>query len=189
MGKPIPYACRVKIVRDRQSGKSYNQIALELGYSLSGVKKIWHQFQTHGEAGLALNYHKCGRRSPYSEKIHELIDSIKDGDQGAPFIRSVLEYQNPDLPIPHERTIQRWWKSQGANRPKVIRERPKADWTKEVHHTWQIDGKEQVSLSSGQQVSWINVADEASSSDLKAIVFPPKGDGQYSCIFGGTTSQ
>ncbi len=177
MARPIPYDYRVKIIRDRQAGKTFKQIAQQLGYSLSGVKKIWRQFQTHGEAGLDFNYHNCGRRSPYDEKLRELIDSIKDGDQGAPFVRSVLAYQNPDLPIPHERTIQRWWKSKGANRPKIIRERPKADWTKEVHHTWQIDGKEQVSLSQDKHVSWINVADEASSSDLKAIIFPPEGDG------------
>jgi len=176
MGKPIPYDYRVKIVRDRESGKPFAQIAQEVGYSMSGVKKIWRQFKTQGESGLGFNYHKCGRRSPYDEKIHDLIDSIKDGDQGAPFVRSILAYQNPDLRIPHERTIQRWWKSKGANRPKIIRQRPKADWSKEVHHTWQIDGKEQINLNQGQQVSWINIADEASSSDLKAIVFPPEGD-------------
>ena len=43
-------------------------------------------------------------------------------------------------------------------------------WTKEAHHTWQIDGKEGVRLQNKKQVSWMNIADEASSAHLKAFV-------------------
>lgn len=39
-----------------------------------------------------------------------------------------------------------------------------------MHHTWQIDGKEQVSIQNGKQVSWMSIADEGSTAHLKAIV-------------------
>ena len=45
-----------------------------------------------------------------------------------------------------------------------------------VHTTWQIDGKEQVALSTGLEVSWGNIADEASSTALYSGVFPPQAD-------------
>lgn len=41
-------------------------------------------------------------------------------------------------------------------------------------NTWQIDSKEQVELKSGEQVSWVNIADEATTAHLKAIVQPVK---------------
>jgi len=41
-------------------------------------------------------------------------------------------------------------------------------------NTWQIDSKEQVGLKTGEEVSWINIADEATTGHLKAIVQPVK---------------
>lgn len=40
-----------------------------------------------------------------------------------------------------------------------------------MHEIWQIDGKEQIKLSDGRKVSWMNCADEASSSHLKAKIY------------------
>lgn len=181
MPKPIPHDIRLKIIRDRQAGQSFATIAHSTNYSISGVKKIWSQFKGKGLEGLQLGYHRCGRSSPFSDDMHRLISSVKEGDQGAPFIRSILEHNHPGLRIPHERTIQRWWKAKGENREKIVRRYNNKDWTKEVHHTWQIDGKELVQLANKERVSWINVADEASSSVLSTTVFPPGDNDQ-----GGT---
>lgn len=46
----------------------------------------------------------------------------------------------------------------------------KKKWTDEVHHTWQLDGKESVRLQNKKKVSWMNIADEASGAHLKAFV-------------------
>lgn len=178
MPKPIPHDIRLKIIRDRQAGQSFATIAHSTNYSISGVKKIWYQFKGKGLEGLQLGYHRCGRSSPFSDDMHQLISSVKDGDQGAPFIRSILEHNHPSLRIPHERTIQRWWKAKGENREKIVRRHNNRDWTKEVHHTWQIDGKELVQLANKERVSWMNVADEASSSVLSTTVFPPGDNDQ-----------
>lgn len=46
----------------------------------------------------------------------------------------------------------------------------KKKWTTVVHDIWQIDGKEQVKLNNKEKVSWMNIADEASTAHLKAGV-------------------
>jgi hypothetical protein len=90
-----------------------------------------------------------------------------------PFINSVLASQNLSTKIPHYRTIQRWWAKIGEReQEKKQRNNPKVSWTKEPHHTWQIDGKEQITLSDGTQVCWMNIADEATSTALQTEVFP-----------------
>ena len=177
MPKPIPHDIRIQIIREHQKGTPLSRIAKSLGYSVGGVRKIWKRYQAQGDLGLLLRYERCGRRSIFDGELRELIASVKDGDQGAPYVRSLLTHQYPERLIPHERTIQRWWKASGTNRAKVARRRsPKQDWAKQPHDTWQIDGKEQISLRSGQQVSWLNIADEASSAVLDTTVFSPQQD-------------
>lgn len=39
-----------------------------------------------------------------------------------------------------------------------------------AHETWQIDGKSLIELKSGEKVSWMNIADEATGAHLKAFV-------------------
>ena len=74
------------------------------------------------------------------------------------------------MKVPHERTIQRKWASKGQNRPRGKPKR-KSTWTNQPGHTYQIDGKDQMSLKTGQQISWMKVADEASSTDLSTQLF------------------
>lgn len=173
MAFPIPYADREKIICLRKEGTPYGQIAKLVGCSARTTKRIWYQFQTNGEKALITNYHRSGCSSPYQGTIEEKIKGVRDGQQGAPYVRSVLLERYPDLGIPHERTIQRWWKACGGNRPKG-RPRSKANWTSEPNHTWQIDGKEYIQLSNGDLLSWMNIADEATSSDLYTRLFPPQ---------------
>jgi len=173
MAKAIPYDFRIKIIKDLQAGKSCGQIAQECCCTKKAIRALWRAYQSKGEEALRAGYHRCGKHSSSTSEVGDLISSLRNGEQGAPFIVSVLMEKYPDKPIPHERTVQRWWKSQGANRPKGRPPRPKEPFVREAHHTWQIDGKEQIPLKSGQQVTWINIADEASSSDLYAEVFPP----------------
>ena len=171
MARPIPYDYRKLIVKLRQSGKTYSSIASELGYSLKSIKRIWYAYQERGEEALSTNYQNSGRKSPYPPSLHEQINTVKDGDQGAPYVRSRLLSQNIVQPIPHERTIQRWWRDKGIERPKGNPKR-RSNWTDEPGHTYQIDGKGYITLKDSSQVSWIKVADEATGSDLVTTLFP-----------------
>ena len=173
MARFIPYDLRKLIVLRRQSKISYQKIHEELGYSISGIKKIWYQYQKEGEPALRPNYDNCGRKSSYSQTVHDAIAAIRTGEQGAPYVYSMLKLKYPGLKRPHTRTIQRWWEARSVNRPKGRpSEAEKKSWSTHAHETWQIDGKELVGLKSGEKVSWMNIADEGTSAHLKAVVHP-----------------
>ena len=44
--------------------------------------------------------------------------------------------------------------------------RPKGDWAKKVHETWQIDAKERIVLADGSQGCWLTIIDEKSGATL-----------------------
>ncbi len=102
----------------RQLGATYKEIQQEIGYSISGIKKIWYQYQEQGDLCLTTKYENCGRKSQYSQCVHDAIAAIRTGDQGASFVYSMLKLKYPDLPRPHMRTIQSWWEQQEVNRPR-----------------------------------------------------------------------
>jgi len=172
MGKAIPYDFRVRIIKKIESGQSYQETAEEFGYSESGVKKIWYAFQKEGESSLVPKYANCGRKSPYKKEIRDRVDKIRDNQQGGTYVYSKLKEKYAEEPIPSVRTLTRWWKKEQTHRPKGRpREKEKKNWSIIPHHTWQIDGKELVQLSSGQKVSWMNIGDEATAAHLKAKVY------------------
>lgn len=173
MARPIPYDYRQKIVQMRRSGKPYAQIAQCFGHSLSSIKRTCARFDKEGEASFETRYHLSGSSSPFDRSVLAKIAEVRDGEQGAPYVRSVLLEKHPGTAVPHERTIQRHWKANGGNRPRG-RPKQRAAWTREPNHTWQLDGKGHVLLGSGEEVSWMNVADEATSGGLHAELFPPE---------------
>jgi hypothetical protein len=178
MGKAIPYDLRVKIVRDFESGRTQNAIAEEIGCSKAAVKKLLGQYRRKGEAALKADYSKCGKtsRRHFTIEIEAEVMRRKDMSPGAGYVYSVLVEAHPDQRIPSSRTIQRWWAARGNARAPGRPRQASNTWTKEVHHTWQIDGKEQMTLADGSHVSWVNIADEASSTALHTEIFPPQDD-------------
>lgn len=179
MGRAIPYDIRVQMVRLSESGHSKQSIADETGYSFDGVKKILRAHRRKGEEALRANYSRCGKspRSHFSEAVRADILTRKTHAPGANYVHSVLSESRADERVPSPRAIQRMWaQSEGGNpRKKARGGQPPNTWTKEVHHTWQMDGKELMTLSDGStQCSWFNIADEASSTALRTEVSPPK---------------
>lgn len=118
MASFIPYDFRKLIVSRRQSGVTYKKIQEEIGYSMSGIKKIWYQYQKEGESCFTPKYKNCGRKSDYPQSVRDAISTIRTGDQGGSFVYSMLKLKYPDLPRPTIRTIQRWWEQEQVNRPK-----------------------------------------------------------------------
>lgn len=116
MGQAIPYDVRLKIVERKKLKHSNNDIASELGYSESGIKKIWYTYKKAGNECLKTKFSNCGRHSPYEKIIFSYIDEVRDNEQGAGYVRSKLVQKYPDLKLPHERTIQRWWVKSKTNR-------------------------------------------------------------------------
>ena len=118
MGKAIPYDFRKKIVERIKDGESYGELAKDMGFSMSGIKKIWYSYKREGEAAFENKYSNCGHNSLYDSFIRHAANEIRDNKQGGTYVRSKLIQKHPELAIPHERTLQRWWVSEGSNRTK-----------------------------------------------------------------------
>ena len=116
MGKALSYAVREKIILLRGKGKDFEEISTSLDCSVSGAKKIWYAYKRDGKAALKNNYDNCGRSSPFSQQVREIINEIRDNNQGATYVYSKLVKDYPDLAKPKARTLSRWWKKQETNR-------------------------------------------------------------------------
>lgn len=118
MGKPISYDYRCLIVKKKKAGQTFSSISEELGYSESGVKKIWYAYQKEGEAGLKLKYHNCGRRIIYGDSVRKKVNKLRTGDQGASYVHSQYQLKYPEEQAPSISIIQRMWQKEKTNRPK-----------------------------------------------------------------------
>ena len=181
MGKPIPHDIRAQMVRLSAAGLSKRSIAEATGGNFEAVKKILQAYHRQGDSALRADYSRCGKspRQHFEEAIIKDILSRKGQPPGADYVHSVLREAQPSERVPSPRTIQRMWKRSAGGNPRQQAERgqPSNTWTKEVHHTWQVDGKESITLSDGvTQCSWVNIADEASGTALRTEIFPPKDD-------------
>lgn len=117
MGQAISFTHRQKIVQRRQRGETYSKIAEAYGFSVSGVKKIWYDFQNRGEDAFKTNYSNSGRPSPYSSEIRKKVSEIRDNEQGGNYVASKFRQRYPDLTGPSARTLQRWWAQSGTANP------------------------------------------------------------------------
>ena len=171
MATPIPYDVRKKIVEHRQSGLAYKSISDLLGYPIVSIKRIWYRFREMGDEGLVPVYDRCGRKKVYPKPVRDKVSELQDGEQGAPYLRSLLFEHYGAGEVPSERTVQRWLHQGGGSRPRG-RPKSKGEWTDEPMHTLQADGKSGLVLKDGTVVSWINVADEATGSNLCTVLFP-----------------
>jgi hypothetical protein len=98
-----------------------------------------------------------------------------------------LQQKWPQEYIPHERTLQRWFRQQGYQRMRQGRQPRRLSRGQHPHAVWELDSKEQIGLASGELVSWLVVSDEASGAVLQATVFPYRA-GQPNPSRMGTTS-
>ena len=179
MPKPVPGAVRQVIVQRHQQGEALETIADELGMSFWTVRNIWRGYRDRGEAGLRPAYENCGRKGVRSARlIYRAALWLKRAHPtwGAGLIRLLIEEKWPGQAVPHERTLQRWFRAAGVNRasrqrlPRQERERGKV-----AHEVWQMDAKERIRLRDDSQASWLMVTDERTGAALAGKVFPPGG--------------
>ena len=117
MASPIPYDIRVKIVEGMLSKGSIKELSEDFGYSVSGVRKIWKQYQLEGDLVYQTKYSNCGSKSIYSQDVRNLVKKIRDYKQGANYVHSKILSKFPQSPCPCPRTLQRWWVKENSNRP------------------------------------------------------------------------
>ena len=177
MGRALPTWMRKRIIKEHQNGKSLTQITHEQTLSYATVRRCWQRYKQRGIDALAPDYANCGKQQPGQQNlIYRAARYLKFLHRawGAPLIRLKLEARYPDEAMPSVRTFQRWFKKAGLTpRRKRLPEQRRC-WAKTPHQIWQIDAKERLGLSSGEQACYLTIVDECSGALLEALVFPPR---------------
>ena len=174
MPKPIPVAIRRQIVDRHQEGETLRHISqtLEMGYE--SVRNVWCLYRKEGR--IHPNYVACGQPGAHcSPRVYRAAIFLRKlhPTWGAPVIRQVILDKWSEEKVPHERSLQRWFRQGGIHNKRGNRSYEKRKGRgKAPHNVWEMDSREAIRLADGQQVSWLVVSDEASGAVLSGEVFP-----------------
>jgi len=177
MPKAIPMRTREEIVRrKREEREPLTIIAEELGVPYDTVLGIWRRYRRRGEDGLRPSYDCCCRRGIRLRRdIHEAALQMRceHPGWGGGVIRVQLGMDYDAADLPHERTLQRWFRAAGLQLPRSRPVPQNRERAREVHEVWQMDAKEQMQTLDGEWHCTLDVVDEASGALLEAVLFPP----------------
>jgi len=167
---------RQAIVQSREGGESLSSIARRLHVSYDAVSRIDKRYRETGK--IAPAYERCcqpGIRK--ASEIYEQAINLKASHPswGAGLIWTELADSFDEDGLPSVRTLQRWFKQAGVQKPAIDRSpRPFVKRGKTAHEVWALDAKEELLLRDGSYVSWLTVTDEGSGAILDAVLFPPQ---------------
>jgi len=177
MPRAIPVPVRHMLVTQIAAGHPIAAVAEAAGLSFWTVRTFWRRYRDGGAEALTPDYANCGRRGVQgSQLIARAACTLRRRHPGwgADLIRALLVDRYPDEPMPHVRTLRRWFAARGLTRPTPPPRPPAPPRAREPHQTWQVDAKEQVPLADGTRASWLSATDEATGAALPPVVFPPR---------------
>ncbi len=175
MPSAIAVPIRQQMVELREQGKSYREIAQQLGQSPHSIRQICRRWRTGGRDALAPNYEQCGHHGVKFERLvwrSAIYLKRRHPDWGGGFIRVKLQQRWPTHPIPSERTLQRWFRLAGVGSAPMRPTIPRRARARQVHQCWQVDAVSHQRLANGSQASWLSATDEASRALLGCSAFP-----------------
>jgi hypothetical protein len=176
MPRAIPLPIRHQIVDRHRAGESLPAIAADLGLSPWTVRTRWRRARDQGAAGLAPAYARCGHAGLRSSaRIARAACWLRRRHPGwgARLILTILHARSPDEPLPHPRTVERWFRARELLAPPAPRRSPPPPRSPTPHAVWQLDAKEQIRLADASWASWLVASDEASGAIVATAVFPP----------------
>ena len=175
MPKPIPVAIRRQIVERREGGERLKGIANDLMMPYESVRKVWGVYRREGR--IHANYQACGKREvKASQRVYRAAIWLKRQHPtwGAPLIRQVIREKWQAERVPHERTLQRWFRQAGVQVKKAgMAGQARHGRGKAPHNIWEMDSREAIQIASGEKLSWLLMSDEASGAVLGGEVFSP----------------
>lgn len=132
MPSALPIAVREEIITRRENGEAFTTIAQEMNLAYPTVRQIWHHKQKHGY--LHPNYHAC-RPAPLlkPQAVYDKAIEMKRAHPkwGATLIRTQLLDLFDVADVPHERTLQLWFKREGIHQsPRQTEKKNSSSWTK-----------------------------------------------------------
>jgi transposase len=175
MPRALPVAVRQALIERHMAGVPLGTVAAEFALSPWTVRTIWRRYRDRGEAGLRPDYAACGRPGPrVPSPLYATACALRREHPGwgSGLIRTELAARFPDQPLPHERTLRRWFRGAGLGPPPRRPRPPAPPRARQAHARWQLDATEQIRLADGTRVSWLAASDEATGAMLGATVFP-----------------
>jgi transposase len=107
---------RRRIISLYQSGLDTEDVAQQMGASLSGVRRVWQQFREEGRDGPA--FANCGRRPTLTDEQMQEVRRIVQ-ERPDRFVREVAEEVERRLGVSVRRqTVGRWLGKLGLTRKK-----------------------------------------------------------------------
>lgn len=185
-------ATREEIIRRREAGQTFAEIARQMTMSYATVRNVWGHYQRTGR--IDPSYERCARRAVRKKPvIYERAVELKRRHPGwgAGLIWVELAEEFAEADLPSARSIQRWFHRAGVAsrrragpgvRDQVVR-------GKRAHEVWALDAKEDMTLADGSSASWLLISDEGSGAVLHEALFPREtlehagpaaGEGQHS---------
>jgi len=163
------------VFRLADEGEPPSSIARRLGLADSTPRRLLARRRRLGPAALAPGYQACGQHQRAEQPWHADALRLRALRPRWGAGRVLVELRRrPGQPVPSARALQRFLARSGVG--PAPRGRPPAEQasrSRVPHEVWQVDAVEQERLATGQQVSWLRVADEASGAVLLTVVFPP----------------
>lgn len=179
MGQSKELSLRLKVIEERNQGKSMLHISAQYNIAYNTVRQWCDRHREKGLSGLNNNYINCGLKMPSSDVLIVRAScwlKYKHPEWGAEYIRTVLKDRYIDHRIPGVKSFHNWFKKRKLI---PLRNRLPGEptmWSKLPHDTWQTDAKERVTLGDGSSACWLTITDEKTSAVLDALLFPPKPD-------------
>lgn len=113
---------RRKIIALYQSGLDTEDIAQQMGASLSGVRRVWQQFREEGRDEPAFG--NCGRKPTLTDEQLQQVRQIVE-EKPDRFVREIAEEVERRLGVSVRRqTVGRWLIKLGLTRKKSRSTRP-----------------------------------------------------------------
>jgi transposase len=175
MPAPVPLPVRQAMFQRSRKGASVASLADRFELSERTVRHLVRRFDERGQSGLVPDYTRCATKSAANDSAvrHKALQMrAQHPHWGGGLIRVLLQQELGACPS--ARTLQRWFR-QAALTPAPAGRRPARDETRarQPHEVWQMDAAERMRLASGEQLSWLRLADECSGAVLQTTIFPP----------------
>lgn len=175
MPRALAVPVRQAMIEHHQAGVPLATVAEEFGQSVWTVRRIWRRYRDRGEAGVTPDYAACGRHGSRYPAVYDRALTLRREHPGwgTGLIRVLLGEAFPAQPLPHERTLRRWFRAAGLGPPPPRVRPPAPPRARHPHQCWQLDATEQIVLADGSRASWLAASDEATGGMTGAVVFPP----------------
>lgn len=149
----------------------------QLAVSLRTVQRLFARFDRQAAAGIAPDYHQCGRQqarqTPPSLVEHICQTRRAHPRWGSEMIR--LELADQHAVLPSARTLRRHLRQAGLQPAPAGRTpappAPRVPRAQRPHQGWQTDASEDLHLRGAHRACWLRVVDECSGAFLQTLVF------------------